>query len=106
MRDLQSRNGIKVNNVRVPEKRLDPGDILSVAKHRYEIQYSPMDLGAVGPPPLEDATQDIFSKSLLESSGLVKNVQHIQDPSARRRFEVTNSDAGQINVAKNLRSTD
>src|SRR5690606_15260244 len=35
IRDLGSRNGIKVNNVRVQEKRLDPGDVLAVAKHRY-----------------------------------------------------------------------
>ena len=54
VRDLQSRNGIKVNGLRVNEKRLDPGDELAVAKHRYEIHYSPFDLGAVGPPPPDD----------------------------------------------------
>ena len=47
---LQSRNGVKVNGVRVTEKRLVPGDILSIARHKYEVRYSPMDLGAVGPP--------------------------------------------------------
>ena len=29
IRDLQSRNGVKVNGIRVTDKRLDPGDILS-----------------------------------------------------------------------------
>ena len=50
VRDLQSRNGVKVNGVRVTDKRVDPGDILSIAKHKYEVNYSPIDLGAVGPP--------------------------------------------------------
>jgi len=54
--DQNSRNGTKVNSVRVDEKRLDPGDILSVARHKYEVRYDPADLGAVGPPPIEVAT--------------------------------------------------
>ena len=66
VRDLQSRNGLKVNGVRVTEKRLDPGDILSIAKHKYVVKYSPVDLGAVGPPPPEVAEADVFGKSLLE----------------------------------------
>ena len=33
VKDLQSRNGIKVNGSRVTEKRFDPGDELSIAKH-------------------------------------------------------------------------
>ena len=70
VRDLQSRNGLKVNGVRVSEKRIDPGDILSVAKHKYQVKYSPVDLGAVGPPPPDVPEADVFSKSLLERAGL------------------------------------
>ena len=73
VRDLNSRNGVKVNGFRVSEKRLDPGDVLSVARHRYEVRYSPMDLGAVGPPPPETIDQEILGKSLLERAGLDKN---------------------------------
>ena len=51
VRDLQSRNGTKVNGVRVTDKLVFPGDILGVAKHEYEVQYGPFDLGAIGPPP-------------------------------------------------------
>ena len=41
VRDLQSRNGVKVNGVRVTDiKRVDPGDILSIAKHKYELNIS------------------------------------------------------------------
>mgnify|MGYP001772933200 FL=1 len=62
VRDLKSRNGVKVNGVRVTsEKRVDPGDILSIAKHNYELRYSPVELGAVGPPPTEFTETDIFS---------------------------------------------
>ena len=43
---------------------------MSIAKHKYEVHYSPMDLGAVGPPPPEVTDVDFFSKSLLERAGL------------------------------------
>ncbi len=72
--DKGSRNGTKVNSVRVTSmrKRLDPGNTLSVAKHKYEIKYSPMeDLQATGPPPPdEEPIRDILSKSLLDRAGL------------------------------------
>ena len=68
--DLNSRNGVKVNGQRVQRKRLDPGDKISIAKHHYEVEYDPAENGAVGPPPPEDATEDIMGKSLLERAGL------------------------------------
>jgi len=70
VRDLQSRNGVKVNGIRVKEKRIDPGDVLSIAKHKYEVVYSPAELGAVGPPPEEIDDSEVFGKSLLERAGL------------------------------------
>jgi adenylate cyclase len=73
VQDLNSRNGVKVNKARVgiEEKRIDPGDTLSVAKHKYEIRYSPSELGAAGAPP-EDSAANIFSQGLLERAGLNK----------------------------------
>jgi adenylate cyclase len=72
--DKGSRNGTKVNGVRVTSmrKRLDPGDTLSVARHKYEMRYSPVDdLGAIGPPPAEEEPiRDILSKSLLDRANL------------------------------------
>ncbi len=70
VRDLNSRNGVKVNGNRVTEKRIDPGDVLWIAKHGYELKYSPVDLGAVGPPPPDVPEAVIFSQSLLERAGL------------------------------------
>ena len=42
VRDKGSRNGTKVGSIRVEENLLEPGDVVSFAKHKYEIQYSPM----------------------------------------------------------------
>jgi len=68
--DTDSLNGTRVNDVRIQTHFLAPGDILYVAKYRYEIQYSPAELGAVGPPPAEEGIGEIFGSSLLDSAGL------------------------------------
>jgi pSer/pThr/pTyr-binding forkhead associated (FHA) protein len=97
VKDMQSRNGVKVNGVRIGanEKRLDPGDELAVAKHNYEVHYSPMDNGAVGPPPAEDMPNDILSKPLLERAGLER--KQIRTPDERpKRYDVMNNAPGQI----------
>ncbi len=95
VKDMKSRNGVKVNGNRVTEKLINPGDTLSVAKHHYELKYSPSDLGAIGPPPVENLHNDILSKSLLERAGLQK--QNIRTADDRpRRFDVHNNDPGQI----------
>ena len=45
VKDMNSRNGTKVNDTRVTEKRLDPGDILWIgSRHRYEVRYDPQEL--------------------------------------------------------------
>ena len=75
VKDLKSRNGTKVNGVRVTERFLEPGDVLSVAKHKYEIQYAPLELGATGPPPMEVVHEEIMRKSLLERAGLDRSDQ-------------------------------
>ncbi len=103
VQDLGSSNGVKVNGVRVQEKRLDPGAELCVSKHKYKIAYSPADCGAVGPPPPEaNVPPDIMSKSLLERAGLVspkggkspaKPAPHPADP---KRYNVLDNSAGQI----------
>ncbi len=41
IRDLNSTNGIKVNGLRVTQKVLYPGDMITVAKRTYTIQYTP-----------------------------------------------------------------
>jgi adenylate cyclase len=97
VRDLQSRNGIKINDVRVQEqRRLDPGDILSVAKHKYRVEYDPADLGAVGPPPADTLSQEIMRESLLSRAGL--DHRNLGRDDGRRRYDPTNMKAGQIEL--------
>ncbi|MBD3673233.1 MAG: FHA domain-containing protein [Planctomycetaceae bacterium] len=64
--DTNSRNGIKVNDVRCQQKYLLPGDTLSIAKHEYTIEYEPQ---GMEPPP--DDEEDVMSMSLMEKAGLV-----------------------------------
>lgn len=103
VKDLKSRNGIKVNGTRVTEKRLDPGDELVVAKHGYEVRYSPYDLGAVGPPPVDEEETDLMKQSLLERAGLeVKSKPRSSTPGSpggrvsSGRYDVMDDREGQI----------
>jgi pSer/pThr/pTyr-binding forkhead associated (FHA) protein len=103
IRDMKSRNGVKVNGIKVQEKRIDPGDSLAIAKHKYELMYSPSDLGAVGPPPADDMPAEILKESLLSRAGL--QVQRTAaprdrraDPTAQKRYDVMDDSAGQIDL--------
>ncbi len=98
VRDLQSRNGIKINDVRVQEqRRIDPGDIISIAKHKYRVEYEPAELGAVGPPPADNLSQEILKESLFARAGLDhRDIGREVDP--RRRYDPSNMKAGQIEL--------
>lgn len=105
VRDQQSRNGVKVNDIKVQEKRLGPGDSLAVAKHNYRIDYEPASLGAVGPPPADDLPAEIMTESLLSRAGL-KSSPATSEPSKRKkrrdgsvkRYDVLDDSAGQIDL--------
>jgi len=87
IKDLDSRNGTKVNGYRVVRKRLDPGVILSIAKHQYEIRYNPEDLGAMGPPPGDDDQIDLsLKKSLMERAGLDRRPE--KEPDAKPKHQI------------------
>jgi adenylate cyclase len=104
VRDLQSRNGVKINEVRIEkdqQRRLDPGDILAVAKHKYRVEYEPAELGAVGPPPADNLSQEIMRDSLLARAGLDHRDivrESKRAPGASRRYDPTNMKAGQIEL--------
>ncbi len=92
VKDMNSKNGTKVNGVRViSRKLLQPGDTLAVAKHSYDVVYAPLDIGAVGPPPDSEMAEDVLSRSLLERAGLDR-----QDDTRHKRYEATDDRAGQI----------
>ncbi len=73
VKDLGSRNGTKVNNMKVDDHVVQPGDMLALANNKFELRYSPSDLGATGPPPTDDifdSPDEIFGSSLFERAGL------------------------------------
>jgi pSer/pThr/pTyr-binding forkhead associated (FHA) protein len=104
VRDMQSRNGVKVNGIRVQEKRIDSGDDFAVAKHKYKLLYSPADLGAVGPPPADDLPAEIMQESLLSRAGLqtppkaAPRERRTDRSSGGARYDVLDDSAGQINL--------
>jgi len=69
IRDLGSTNGIKVNGNRVQKKVLHPGDEISIAKHKYVIEY---ELSAGKHAIDELIEEDVMSQGLLEKAGLVR----------------------------------
>lgn len=101
VKDLDSKNGTKVSGVRVAkdaEKRIAPGETISVAKHAYKFDYSPADLGAVGPPPPEEsanATNEIMGKSLLERAGLMRRPRETNAPSSSR-YDIQADEGGRF----------
>jgi adenylate cyclase len=70
IRDLGSTNGVKVNGERTTRKALRPGDEVSVATHRYSIEYI-LPLGAKLDAALAEE-EDVFGQSLMEKAGLEK----------------------------------
>ena len=80
VRDLDSRNGTKVNGDRIKKHRLDPHDKLSVARHVFEIHYEPGSLGAAKPAWENSERGDIFAKSLLEAAGLESKDRGARNP--------------------------
>ena len=101
VRDLDSRNGVKVDVTRVQRKRLDPGCTLAIAKHAYSIDYSPTDLGASGtPPPDEETIGQVLGQSLLDRAGLeqrdIVNPYGRETDSNNKRYDAQDDRAGQI----------
>ncbi|HMP07898.1 MAG TPA: hypothetical protein PJ982_16225, partial [Lacipirellulaceae bacterium] len=70
--------------------------------HKYKLMYSPVDLGAVGPPPPDDLPAEIMQDSLLARAGLQAPPKAA--PRERRthreggRYDVLDDSAGQIDL--------
>ncbi|MCA9264602.1 MAG: response regulator [Planctomycetales bacterium] len=54
VKDLNSRNGVKVNNHAVEQRRVNPGYTLRFGHFEFRLDYSPHELGAVGVTPPVD----------------------------------------------------
>jgi adenylate cyclase len=84
IRDLGSTNGIKVNDVRVQQKLLHPGDKITIAKRHWTIEYA---LKAGQRAMEEMMEEDIMSQSLLEKAGLVRPQRRPDERQRSRNFD-------------------
>src|SRR4051812_37691490 len=70
LKDMGSTNGVKVNGERTLRRPLRPGDEISVANHKFTIQYQ-LPQGST----IEDVfahEDEVFNQSLMEKAGLEK----------------------------------
>lgn len=82
IRDLQSKNGVKLDGKRVMSnvrRRIDPGVKVSIAKHDFTLNYDPSALGAVGTPPQDEQLDNLFGQSLLDRAGLTRRKESSRD---------------------------
>jgi len=77
IRDLNSTNGIKVNELRVVSRPLKPGDIVTIGKRRYTLNYQLSPTAQQELEALLAEDEDIMGQSLLEKAGL-------ENPNARK----------------------
>ena len=70
IRDLNSTNGIKVNDMRVVSRPLKPGDIVTIGKRRYALHYQLSPTAQQELEALLAEDEDIMGQSLLEKAGL------------------------------------
>lgn len=69
IRDLGSRNGVKVNGIKVETKCIVPGDEVMIAKMAFKIDY---EVDGNAPVPEDDSP---FAISLMEKAGLATRPQ-------------------------------
>lgn len=93
VRDLDSRNGIRIDGQRCQDGWVLPGGRLTIGDQRFQIEYT-----ASGPPPL-GATAVRLEKSLMEQAGLDDRRLHdlprdddTQPMAERRRWSLTDQD--------------
>lgn len=99
IRDLGSRNGIRVNNVQVQKAWVLPETRISLAEHRFQLNYV-----GVGDPPA-DAQYDDFERSsgsdqrsFMEKLGITERdldrsrIDAENDEPIQKRWDLLDSD--------------
>jgi adenylate cyclase len=71
VRDLNSKNGVKVNGVKIKQKVLSGGDKISIANRDFTIEYTTR-AGQHTLDEILDDEENVMGQSLLERAGLVR----------------------------------
>jgi predicted component of type VI protein secretion system len=93
VQDLGSRNGIRVDGVKCEQAWVHPNMRLSIADHRFEIDYTPQ-----GEPPEPSWQDPAYRKPLMEKVGsqrawdelLTKHAAMEQDEPQKKRYDLLN----------------
>ncbi len=79
--DLDSTNGIKVNGEKVTKRLLQPGDVITIAKRSFTIQYTtPVGRTAAELEELLAEQEGLMDRPLLEKAGLQHPRRHERMP--------------------------
>ena len=96
VRDLNSKNGMKVNGERVQpggKKALSPGDTIAIAKRQFTIQYVLADrMSRLEEMMLEEEEDDVMGVPLLEKAGLEHPGRTQQRPSGPPEWDDDDDD--------------
>ena len=79
LRDLDSTNGVKVNGVRVLKKLIHTGDVITIAKRSFTLQYE--ETGRASDlAEFEEEMAETMSVPLMEKAGLTHERRHAPMP--------------------------
>ena len=79
LHDLDSTNGVKVNGVRVLKKLVHNGDVITIAKRNFTLQYE--ETGRASDlSEFEEEMEETISVPLLEKAGIAHERRHAALP--------------------------
>jgi adenylate cyclase len=79
LRDLDSTNGVKVNGVPVLQKLIHNGDVITIAKRNFTLQYEETGRSS-DLPEFEQEMEEMMSMPLLEKAGIATERRHAAMP--------------------------
>jgi pSer/pThr/pTyr-binding forkhead associated (FHA) protein len=79
LRDLDSTNGVKVNGVPVLKKLIHNGDVITIAKRNFTLQYDETGRSS-DLPEFEEELEQLMRVPLLEKAGIATERRHAAMP--------------------------
>jgi len=79
LRDLDSTNGVKVNGVTVLQKLIHTGDVITIAKRNFTLQYDETGRSS-DLREFEQELEETMSVPLLEKAGIAHDRRHAPMP--------------------------